>query len=262
MNQSIIVRPKKQKYFSKITKFYKNFKKPIIYLFSIENVFISNYNTLRKRLLEKYGVKTLKIKNSYLRLFLRLNNIKFDEKIITDQILVGFSEDDINLYEVFLNLKKYRSENLIKYKLNQKVENDVIIKKGNTGIRPSNKLTALKQVLDITLIKGFMNIVEDVCLIKNGDTVNIRTKEIMDELFLELFNSGFEIKFILKNNITYTNSNFKIVENIIEKIYTNKIKINNIVEAIDFLSSVVLRRKIKRIKSKIKKLNEKWNPQK
>jgi large subunit ribosomal protein LP0 len=203
---------RKQAYFAKLAKLLEEY--PKIMIVGADNVGSSQMQKIRKSLRGKAVI--LMGKNTMVRKAIRgaaENNPKLNAILPTIRGNVGlvFAKDDLS------SIKKTILENRVAApaKVGAIAPNDVIVPAGPTGMEPTQ--TSFLQALNIQskIVKGQVEIINDVKLIVTGQKVGSSESTLLAKLSIKPFQYGLQILTIYDEGSLYEASVLDMTDDII-----------------------------------------------
>jgi len=203
---------RKQAYFAKLAKLLEEY--PKIMIVGADNVGSNQMQKIRKALRGK-GV-ILMGKNTMVRKAIRgaaENNPKLSAILPTVRGNVGlvFAKDDLSA------IKKVILENRVAApaKVGAIAPNDVIVPAGPTGMEPTQ--TSFLQALNIAskIVKGQVEIINDVKLIVTGQKVGSSESTLLAKLSIKPFQYGLQIQTIYDEGALYDASVLDMTDDVI-----------------------------------------------
>lgn len=191
---------RKEKYRTRLVQLLEEFKN--ILIVGIDNVGSKQMQEVRQDL--RGRAILLMGKNTVIRKVLREQmekNPKLEELLphVRQNVGLVFTNDD--LVEIRKSILKSKVPAAAKAGTN--APSDVIVPQGPTGLDPGQ--TAFFQALNIPtkIVKGAIEIVSDVKLVKEGDRVTASTVALLGKLNLRPFHYGFTTKMVYENGTLY-----------------------------------------------------------
>jgi len=212
---------RKQAYFAKLAKLLEEYPKIIIV--GADNVGSSHMQKIRKNLRGK-GV-LLMGKNTMVRKAIRgaaENNPKLNAVLpfVRGNVGLIFAKDDLS------TIKKVVTENRVSApaKAGAIAPCDVIVPAGPTGMEPTQ--TSFLQALNIAskIVKGQVEIVNDVKLIVNGQKVGSSESTLLAKLNIKPFSYGLGIQTIYDEGSIYDSSVLDMTDDDIAAKFRNGVK--------------------------------------
>jgi len=212
---------RKQAYFAKLAKLLEEYPKIIIV--GADNVGSSHMQKIRKSLRGK-GV-LLMGKNTMVRKAIRgaaENNPKLNAVLpyVRGNVGLIFAKDDLS------SIKKIVSENRVSApaKAGAIAPCDVVVPAGPTGMEPTQ--TSFLQALNIAskIVKGQVEIVNDVKLIITGQKVGSSESTLLAKLNIKPFSYGLGIQTIYDEGSIYDSSVLDMTDDIIAAKFRNGVK--------------------------------------
>jgi len=192
---------RKEPFFGKLTKLFEEY--PAVFVVGCDNIGSSHMQKIKKAI-RAHGV-VVKAKNTLIRRALRLNAEAHPDWIailpyIKGNIALVFtSGDDLpSMKKMLLDLRISAPA-----KVGTFAPEDVLIKKGGTGLEPTK--TSFLQALNIAskINRGQIDILQDILLIKQGVKIGNSESTLLQMLNIRPFSYGLTCHFIYEDGKVY-----------------------------------------------------------
>lgn len=199
--QGVNRRERKAEYITKLNSYLQDYKS--ILVVNIDNVGSNQIQQIRKALRGKAVV--LMGKNTIVRKILRelsATNPGFESLLPLVFGNIGFVFTNENLSDIRTLIQTNKKPAAARVGI--VAPNDVWIPGGSTGLDPGQ--TAFFQVLNIAtkIVKGSIEIINDVHLIKKGDKVNTSHVALLDKLNIRPFHFAMTVTHVYDNGTVYS----------------------------------------------------------
>lgn len=202
---------KKVEYFEKTRSLFREYNK--IFIVTVDNVSSSQMHQIRGALRGKATI--LMGKNTMVKKAMKevvLENPKLEALVpyIKGNIGLVFTNDDLKMIRDIVIANKVQAA----AKIGLVAQNDVIIPAGNTGIDPSK--TSFFQALSINtkVVKGAVEIVSDVTLLRPGQKVGASEAALLNMLDITPFSFSLGVQNVYDDGSVFSPSILNITESV------------------------------------------------
>ena len=211
---------KKTEYFEKVRALFRSYKKVLIA--NVDNVTSTQMHQVRSALRNKAIIlmgKNTMVKKALKEVIAENSKLEAIVPYIYGNIGLVFTDGDLREVRDILTSNRVSSN----AKVGLVAQQDIYIPAGNTGIDPNK--TSFFQALGIStkVVKGAIEIMSDVLIVKTGKKVGPSEAALMNMLNLSPFTFGLTVIDIYDNGSTYSPKMLDITEAVLEGLVKNAV---------------------------------------